>query len=132
MGSYVDSSLVVAVMLQQGDWRARQSLLRLTAQLRSSPLLEAEVRAAHTREHCPSDPDEFLEKIDWVVPDGAPSERLREVLAHGYVRGADLWHLACALVAFGKGNGHDFLSLDERQRELAAALGFRVLPETLD
>jgi hypothetical protein len=49
------------------------------------------------------------------------------VLAEGYVRGADLWHLACAVYVSGNPEELAFVSLDQRQREVAKALGFSVV-----
>jgi hypothetical protein len=46
------------------------------------------------------------------------------VLEHGYLRGADLWHLACALFVVDEPDMLTFLTLDTRQQEVAAALGF--------
>jgi hypothetical protein len=50
---------------------------------------------------------------------------MREILRHGRLRGADLWHLACALyLADGRPDGLAFLSRDGPQRSLARGLGF--------
>jgi hypothetical protein len=46
------------------------------------------------------------------------------VLAAGYLRGADLWHLACAAWAAAEPGSTDFLTFDLRQREVARDLGF--------
>jgi hypothetical protein len=45
------------------------------------------------------------------------------VLDAGYVRGADLWHLAVALFIDPE-REIDFLTLDERQRAVSRKLGF--------
>lgn len=47
-----------------------------------------------------------------------------QVLAAGYVRGADLWHLAHALFLAGQQQLGAFVTLDQRQGQLAAQLGF--------
>jgi len=46
-----------------------------------------------------------------------------EVLTAGYVRGADLWHLANALF-LSPDRAIDFVTLDVRQRDLSRRLGF--------
>jgi hypothetical protein len=46
------------------------------------------------------------------------------IAAVGYVPGADLWHLANALFVSPSGSEMTFLTLDNRQREVASALGF--------
>ena len=48
----------------------------------------------------------------------------REVLRQGYVRGADLWHLACAAFLRRDLSSLEFLTLDARQGVVARALGF--------
>ena len=60
---------------------------------------------------------------------GAESIRYREikrVLEVGYVRGADAWHLACALYLFADPDDATFLTLDRRQRAATKKLGFAV------
>ena len=47
-------------------------------------------------------------------------------LSAGYLRGADLWHVACALYVARAPGDISFVTLDERQRVVAAALGFRI------
>ena len=44
----------------------------------------------------------------------------------GYLRGADLWHLTNALFLAPERRGLTFLTLDRRQRAVAAQLGFAV------
>ena len=46
------------------------------------------------------------------------------MLAHGHVRGADLWHLACASFVKRRLGQLAFLTLDGRQGDAARALGF--------
>lgn len=48
-----------------------------------------------------------------------------DALTAGYLRGADLWHVACALYLAEVPSDVTFLSLDDRQRTVAEALGFR-------
>lgn len=49
-----------------------------------------------------------------------------KVFAADYVKGADAWHLACALYAAGDPRDLTFLTLDRRQRTVARRLGFRL------
>ena len=51
---------------------------------------------------------------------------MRAALRAGYLRGADLWHVACALYVAPKPSDVFFITLDERQAEVAAALEFRL------
>ena len=46
------------------------------------------------------------------------------MLSAGYLRGADLWHLASALYLAGNPRNLPFITLDERQEVVARKLGF--------
>jgi hypothetical protein len=87
-------------------------------------LLEAEYTAAFARERraVRTVP---LTWLDWVTWTGPLSRQIATVLASGYVRGADCWHLATALWLAPDPSELTFLTLDERQRDVAARLGFR-------
>lgn len=89
----------------------------------ASNLLDAELRAAFAREEVAWN-EQIIAPIDWILPDRPLGEELARVLGGGYLRGADLWHLACALyLASALGSTVEFLTLDARQRAVAAALG---------
>ncbi len=93
-------------------------------ELFSSNLLEAEFRASLVREEVDAATD-LLSWFTWVLPDQPLGRELGEVLAAGYLRGADLWHVACALfLAGGKPSDLHLLTLDDRQRAVAEQLGF--------
>ena len=64
--------------------------------------------------------------IEWLFSGEPLSKELDDVLAAGYLRGADLWHLAIALFTFPVPEQITFLTLDNRQRAVAATLGFQV------
>ncbi len=63
--------------------------------------------------------------IDWVLPDRPLAPELATVLGSGYLRGADLWHVASALYAAVDPGLMSFVTLDERQRAVAGMLGFQ-------
>ncbi len=94
----------------------------------ASNLLEAELRSALARERVEADCAPLVSGINWVLPDRPLSSEFREVLGLGRVKGADLWHLACALFLKRRLAGLSFLSLDRKQRDLAEALGFETGP----
>jgi hypothetical protein len=58
-----------------------------------------------------------------VHPDRTLSAEMTTILSMGDVRGADLWHLAVALFLDPK-REIDFMTLDERQRDVSRKLGF--------
>jgi hypothetical protein len=56
------------------------------------------------------------------------STEITRVLSAGYLRGADLWHVATALYLRTDLPDIDFLTLDQPQRAVAATLGFKTPP----
>ena len=51
---------------------------------------------------------------------------MENALRAGHLRGADLWHIATALYVAPDPFSIAFATLDQRQAEVAAALGFQV------
>jgi hypothetical protein len=94
-------------------------------QLLSSGLLEAELLSTLALEGVSADPH-FLSAIGWVLPDRPLGPEIHRALAHGYAKGADLWHLATALYVAEDPPELTYLTLDPDQRQIALALGFRV------
>lgn len=123
--AYVDSSCVVAISLAEAGSTALAQTLEAYDVLLSSNLLEAELRAALRREKMTADPSELLSSIAWVHPDRALTSEITVILDAGYVRGADLWHLASALFV-DPNRKIAFLTLDARQRKIGNQLGFAV------
>jgi len=122
--AYVDTSCLVAIALdERGAGRLAKRLERYD-RLLSSNLLEAEFRSALAREQVSTPAEPLLSWIAWVLPDRPLNGELRRIAAAGGLRGADAWHLAHALYLAPEGKGLEFLTLDRRQQELAAALGF--------
>ena len=123
-GAYVDSSALVAIAFNEPGSANVAERLNAFSHLLSSNLLEAEVRAAFSREDREFD-NKYLLGLDWIVPDRPLSPELKTVLEVGYVRGADLWHLATALYVAPEPAQITFVSLDRRQRTIARTIGFR-------
>lgn len=128
MVAYVDSSVIVAVAFEEPEGNRVQRLLRRHERLLSSNLLEAEVRAALAREGADDGIETLLAGIDWILPTRPLRSELARALAAGRVRGANLWHLACALYIAPSPAELGFLTLDRQQAVIARALGFRVRP----
>ena len=103
---------------------ARQRLQRAERVL-ASPLLEAEVRASLRREAQHVN-DVLFAPIEWIHPNRSLRNEITRVLDAGYTRGADCWHLATALFASAIPEDATFLTFDNRQRDVAEALGFQV------
>ena len=123
--AYVDSSVLVAVTFQEersGPW---VDLLSGFDRIACSNLVEAEVKSVCNREGIEPD-SAFLSNISWIFPTRPLSSEIEQVLATGYLRGADLWHVATALYFAPEPGEISFLTLDIRQRGVAEALGFPV------
>jgi hypothetical protein len=121
--AYVDSSCLVAVAFAEPGSAGLRRSLQFYDVLLSSNLLEAELRAALRRENVKADPGALLSAISWVYPDRPLTSEITMVLDTGYVRGADLWHLAVALFIDPQ-REIGFLTLDTRQQEISDQLGF--------
>lgn len=120
--AYIDPSCVVAAAFAEASAGAVTEAVSAYDELVSSNLLEAELRSSAARESVALD-DEWLAPFSWVLPLRPLTGELRRALAAGYLRGADLWHVACALYVAGDVATLDFLTLDVRQREIATAAG---------
>jgi hypothetical protein len=84
----------------------------------SSNLLEAELRSALTREGVSADPGRLLEGISWVHPDRPLTAEFERIAVAGYVKGADLWHLACALFIDSDADRRSFMTLRRPENTL--------------
>ena len=122
--AYIDSSCLVAIAFAEPGWEQVARRRRTMDRLFASNLLEAELRSALAREGVSADPAGLLSGITWVYPNRPLTGELGRVLGEGYVKGADLWHLACALFLAPDPTDLAFLTLDKRQEEVAHKLGF--------
>jgi hypothetical protein len=122
--AYIDTSLLIGLRFQKSAPATIRKIRQY--ELFSSELLIAEVLAFGKRE---SIEQGLLWKafkgLSWVIPESSISEECRRVVQCGYVRGDDLWHLACACYLSPAAGELAFLTLDERQRDLATQLGFK-------
>ena len=122
--AYIDTSVIAAIALNEVGSNGHARRLGDFSQLFSSNLLEAEVRAALAREGRQFEAG-FISGIEWVFPDRSLGPELAVALAAGYLRGADLWHIATALYAAPEPGEIAFVTLDNRQRAVASTLGFQ-------
>ena len=123
--AYVDTSAIIAIAFREAGSDGLAGRINGFDHVSSSNLLEAELRSACTREGRPV-PEILVSGFRWVQPTRPLSTELRSVLRAGYLRGADLWHVACALYMAQEAEDVTFITLDQRQAEVAAALRFRL------
>ena len=122
--AYVNTSALAAIAFDDARGPDLARRLDRFARLVASNLLEAELRAVFARERLAFEAN-LLAGVDWVLPDRPLASELATVLGSGYLRGADLWHVASALYAAGEPGLMSFVTLDERQRAVAGTPGFR-------
>jgi hypothetical protein len=121
--AYVDTSLLIGIKFQKFSAASARSVKQYD--LFSGELLVAEMLAFGKRESISLDLiRESFKGISWIVPDRSILKECNRVIEAGYARGADLWHLACACYLSPNPKELAFLTLDARQHELAARLGF--------
>lgn len=123
--AYLDTSGLAAVLLSEPG--ATELGLEKYDSVWASNLLEAELLSVIRREGMTVSRADWLHHLQWVLPDRPLSLELEQVYSHGPIRGADAWHLACALFLSPRAEVV-FVSLDSRQRDLARLLGFEVAP----
>ena len=123
---YVDTSVLASVVFAERDSPGIRRRLLAAKRIVSSNLLEAELRAAMKREgqEPGGELSEVLSWIEWVLPTRPLGAEYEVVLAKGLLKGADLWHLACALYIRKALPDLAFLSLDQRQVAVGKKLGF--------
>lgn len=121
--AYVDSSVLVARALGEDASAAMARRLRGHSVVVTSTLTEAEVSSALVREGVESALDP-LHLVQVVGVEDSLKREIDAVLAAGYVKGADCWHLAVAL-RIAAARDLTFLTLDKRQRAVAKTLGFK-------
>lgn len=123
---YLDTSALLAIAFAEPGGSPIGSRIRNFQTLVSSNLLEAEFRSALLREGIASGGEELLSLVTWIYPNRPLTPEFRRVLGLGRLRGADLWHLACALYLAPRPHDLSFITADTAQRDLARRLGFTV------
>jgi predicted nucleic acid-binding protein len=125
--AYLDTSFLLAILFDEPGATGLRRALGRSGRVFSSDLLTAETLSAAVREGLDVRAVmTALEAITLVLPSRSLDREMQEALGHGYLRGADVWHVACALfVADTARSELAFLSRDTAQRLVARRLGFR-------
>ena len=124
MIAYIDSSAILAIEFREDGYQAVSDRIGEYADIIASNLVEAEIRVAEARERRTFD-QPLHSNITWIYPDRPLTPEFDRVLRVGYLRGADLWHLAVALFASPDPSQMAFITLDMRQRDVARTIGFQ-------
>lgn len=126
--AYIDSSCLVSISLGEPGSQALLARISRFDRLYSSNVLEMELRSALAREGSYGRVRNFLVWMSWVFPRRRLTKEVDQILNVGWLKGSDLWHLACALFLRPQINDPlSFLTLDGKQGEVARSLGFRGL-----
>ena len=120
---YVDTSVLVGIAFGEPVGERFELALNRFDRMLSSSLLEAEIRAVFRREDEDFE-DDVIAGIEWVLPTKPLSAEFATALSAGYLRGADLWHVATALYVSPQPHTLSFATLDTEQGRVASALGF--------
>lgn len=127
MNLYIDSSVLVAILLNEPTKEHYQKLTAEASELWSSFLLEAEVYSAVARENVTVEvADRLLGYVALVMPERSLKEEYRFVFSKGYCRGGDAYHLATLLYLDPQKSKLALLTADERQKEVALKIGIRI------
>ena len=122
--AYVDTSCLVAIAFGEPGYERVVDRLNRCERLFSSNLLEAEFRAALAREGVADKEGDLLSGFTWILPNRPLTAEYERILTAGTLKGADLWHVACALFLSPDPKELAFLTLDGPQGTVARALGF--------
>ncbi|MXW36546.1 MAG: type II toxin-antitoxin system VapC family toxin [Chloroflexi bacterium] len=121
--AYVDTSALVAIATSEPSGPAVAERIATFDRVISGTILEAELRSVFVRQGRAWVPG-VISRIHWVLPRRPLGPELAAALDAGYLRPGDLLHLATALYATEEIDRITFVTLDRRQAEVAAALGF--------
>ncbi len=123
---YVDSSALVAVAFGASPAGVLSCLS--SSRIFAGSLVEAELAAVFRRERrAAAEVRAMAATWTLVVPSESLLPELDRVLDAGYLRGADAWHLACALWLSPNPKHLGFVTLDTAQAAVARAIGFPVV-----
>ena len=121
--AYIDTSVLTAIVFDEPGSAEFARRLNAFSRLIASNLLEAELRAVFARENLPFQ-ESSIAGIEWIMPSRTLTPEISLVLDTGYLRGADLWHVASALYVSSESERLSFATLNVRQGVVAEALGF--------
>lgn len=125
--AYLDSSYILGILFREERYNAHQKRIKSLNHAVTSLFSQAEIMSSLKREAIEFDSFiQMADAIDWLLLGDRLDEELARVFAHGYLRGADAFHLATALWFVGDADTKDcaFLTLDKKQETVAKSLGF--------
>jgi predicted nucleic acid-binding protein len=122
--SYVDSSVVVAILFGERAASRFQRHLARCDEIVSASLLEAEVLAAAKREDLSiAEAAAEIDTLSLITCERSLQPEYHRIFGLGYCRGTDALHLATALYLDPDAETLTFLTADKPQAQLARKLG---------
>lgn len=121
--AYADASVFAALAFREPEAARVRKRLAEFDRVVTSVFTEAELESALAREGMELTDSPML-GVEFVAAPEPLTSEIHDVLAAGYLRGADCWHVAVA-VNYSPDRDLTFLTLDAAQRKVARALGFR-------
>ena len=123
---YFDTSALLSAALKQGPFKEISKILASESEILSSALIESETLATFKRENLESKIAlPWLERISIVFTERSLTRELMQVFESGYCRGADAHHIATALYLDPEAKDLIFVTLDDNQKKVANAAGFK-------
>ena len=122
---YVDSSVIVGILFCEKESPAWIRYINSCDEVISANLTEAEVLSAATRESISLDSAKsLLDAISLIQPDRTLRKEYERIFSSGYCRGADAFHIACALYLDPEAKEIIFFTVDKQQEKVAKSVGF--------
>lgn len=123
---YIDSSVLLGMLFDDQETEFLKKMP--AAQTVSSHLLEAEVLSACFRDNIETHKAvSLLNEIDLITLDRSLVGEYNLIFQSGYLKGADAFHLACALFLDPTCKNLTFVTADKPQAIIAKKLGFKII-----
>jgi predicted nucleic acid-binding protein len=126
--AYLDTSAFLALVFRQSGYKQIEKILENVEQVLTTDLLMSEATSVFVRER--GDFEVLKTSLGGLLFITAELSvpLLESVLRAGWLRGADLYHLAAAFwLTDSKPKNIYFLTLDEQQNRVAGKLGFKTM-----
>ena len=125
--AFIDTSIVVALLFNEKESKSLGKTLARFDEIIGCSLLESEIFSVCKRENFDfENAVKALSGISLLIPDGSLQKEYTNILAKGFLRGTDLFHLGCALFLDPDATELTFLTLDKEQKAVAEKLGFKI------
>jgi predicted nucleic acid-binding protein len=124
---FIDTSVLVTILFKESGYKKLNSLIEQATEILACNLLEAELLSVMAREKRPlADALEAIKHISLFMPDRSLADEYKKIFNMTFCRGADAYHLACALFLDPQATELIFLTQDNKQQKSAEKVGFKI------